>query len=280
MEWFPRGKSPKTSRAQRTWVEQGTRGTPKEEKKRMMETQRGALQRGRMMQNEKCIKKIPCPQSVWSSGPSPLPKQGNSWPVRGAGCPAHALPWEPGSAHAAGTASCYQHPTQEPRACPAIIVSDVIYNGGGGVNRASREIYSSPECTFTRTIAAKARQPRNPPYPGAGGGHGFWQPRRADSLQLNFSGASLVPGAEAKESKVAADRSARPEPPLLGQERQGEELLFQHLHSLRFFLQLPAGPGLQAVTLQSKCQMESKTWACHPQPRSYKKGRAPRPCLQ
>lgn len=57
MEWFPRGKSPKTSRARRTWVEQGTRGTPKEEKKRMMETQRGALQRGRMMQNEKYIKK-------------------------------------------------------------------------------------------------------------------------------------------------------------------------------------------------------------------------------
>lgn len=34
-----------------------------------------------------------------------------------------------------------------PRSCmrPTIIVSDVIYNGGGGVNRASQEIYSSPE---------------------------------------------------------------------------------------------------------------------------------------
>lgn len=42
------------------------------------------------------------------------------------------------------------------------------------MNRASREIYSSPKCTFTRTIAAKARQPRNPPYPDAGGGHGFF----------------------------------------------------------------------------------------------------------
>lgn len=34
-----------------------------------------------------------------------------------------------------------------PRSCvrPTVIVSDVIYNRGGGVNRASQEIYSSPE---------------------------------------------------------------------------------------------------------------------------------------
>lgn len=125
------------------------------------------------------------------------------------------------------------------------------------MNRASREIYSSPECSFTRTIAANARQPFRPPRV-LEVGTAFWQPRRADSLQLAFSGASLrerlVPGAKAKERKVRADRSARSKPPWLGQERQSEELPFRHIHSLLFFLQLPAGPGLQGVTLRSKCQ--------------------------
>lgn len=74
---------------------------------------------------------------------------------------------------------------------------------------------------------------------------------------------------------MAADRSARPEPPLLGQERQGEELLFQHLHSLRFFLQLPAGPGLQAVTFAKQMPNGKQNLGLSPPATLLQEGQSP-----
>lgn len=126
-----------------------------------------------MMQNEKYIKKIPCPQSAWSSGPSPLPEQGNSWPVRGAGCPAHALPREPGSAQAAGTASCYQHPTQEPRAPGHNCVRCYLQRGRRCEQGFPRDLLQ-PRVHSHQDNRSEREAASPPPYPGAGGGHGVF----------------------------------------------------------------------------------------------------------
>lgn len=110
------------------------------------------------------LKKIPCPQSAWSSGPSPLPKQGNSWPVRGAGCPAHALPWEPGSAHAAGTASCYQHPTQEPRAPGHNCVRCYLQRGRRCEQGFPRDLLQ-PRVHFHQNNRSEGEAASQPPLP-------------------------------------------------------------------------------------------------------------------
>lgn len=207
-----------------------------------------------MMQNEKYIKKIPCPQSAWSSGPSPLPEQGNSWPVRGAGCPAHALPREPGSAHAAGTASCYQHPTQEPRAPGHNCVRCYLQRGRRCEQGFPRDLLQ-PRVHSHQDNRSEREAASPPPYPGAGGGHGVFFGSRGERTACNLPSPGRASCLEQKRRRAKClQTGARPEPPSLGQERQGEELLLHHLHSLRFFSQLPAGPGPQAVPLQSKCQ--------------------------